>query len=85
MNRKNPNYPPWHCFTAMLCNKCGEMYEADREHICRKKNSYPIREPKGKSIQIPKWRYNENTCVCCGESIPEGAQICPKCNDKEGD
>lgn len=22
---------------------------------------------------------NENTCVCCGEVIPEGRQICYKC------
>lgn len=21
----------------------------------------------------------ENTCVCCGEIIPEGRQICPVC------
>lgn len=49
MKRDNPKYPPWHCFTACLCEKCGEMYEADREHICRKKNSYPIREQKKRS------------------------------------
>ena len=29
-------------FTANQCPRCGEYYEADREHICRKKNSYPI-------------------------------------------
>ena len=23
---------------------------------------------------------NENTCVCCGEVIPEGTQVCHKCN-----
>ena len=22
---------------------------------------------------------NDNTCVCCGETIPEGRQVCPKC------
>lgn len=27
---------------------------------------------------------NDNTCVCCGEQIPEGRQICPKC-EKGGD
>lgn len=54
MNRKNPNYPPWHCFTACECEKCGELYEADREHICRKKNSYPIerRRKNGKAKTI---------------------------------
>ena len=25
-----------------ICGKCGEAYEADREHICRRKNSYPM-------------------------------------------
>ena len=44
MKRDNPNRPPWHCFTACECKKCGELYEADREHICKKKNSYPIKE-----------------------------------------
>lgn len=27
---------------------------------------------------------NDNTCVCCGVQIPEGRQICPKC-EKDGD
>ena len=22
---------------------------------------------------------NEETCICCGQPIPEGRQICPKC------
>lgn len=22
---------------------------------------------------------NENRCVCCGEIIPEGRMVCPKC------
>lgn len=26
----------------------------------------------------------DNTCVCCGEIIPEGTQVCPKCCS-EGD
>ena len=21
----------------------------------------------------------DNTCICCGEIIPEGKQICPRC------
>ena len=25
----------------------------------------------------------ENLCICCGEVIPEGLQVCPKC-EKEG-
>ena len=27
---------------------------------------------------------NDNICVCCGEQIPEGRQICPKC-EKDDD
>ena len=23
-----------------------------------------------------------NKCVCCGEIIPEGVQVCPNCIDK---
>ena len=28
---------------------------------------------------------NVNTCVCCNAIIPEGRQVCPKCNLKEED
>ena len=30
-------------FTVRLCPKCNEFYEADRTHICRKKNSYRMK------------------------------------------
>ena len=26
-------------------------------------------------------RHTENTCVCCGRSVPEGNQVCPICMD----
>ena len=26
---------------------------------------------------------NDNRCVCCGNVIPEGRQICPKCEKGE--
>ena len=29
--------------TFVLCNKCGEAYEASLEHICMKVNSYPCK------------------------------------------
>lgn len=41
--RDNPKYPPWHCMTLTLCEKCGEYFEASLDHICRKKNSYPVK------------------------------------------
>ncbi|MCH5199003.1 MAG: hypothetical protein J1E34_08865 [Oscillospiraceae bacterium] len=47
--RDNPNYPPGHCFTVTKCEKCGEGYEADKEHICRKKNSWPNKDEEGKN------------------------------------
>lgn len=25
------------------------------------------------------WNVSDNTCVCCGEIIPEGRQVCLKC------
>ena len=25
---------------------------------------------------------NENRCVCCGEIIPEGRQVCPNCENE---
>lgn len=25
-----------------------------------------------------------NTCVCCGDEIPEGRQVCPNCESKFG-
>lgn len=26
----------------------------------------------------------ENRCVCCGEIIPEGRQVCPSCESNAG-
>ena len=29
---------------------------------------------------------NEEICICCGEPIPEGRMVCPKCEkDVEGE
>lgn len=46
MKRKNPKYPFGHCFTLCECEKCGEYYEESckLKHICRKQNSYPVKE-----------------------------------------
>lgn len=31
-------------------------------------------------------RSHDNTCVCCGDIIPEGRQVCPRCeNNVKGD
>lgn len=33
--------------TMCMCEKCGEAYEADREHVCKVKNSYPVTDSEG--------------------------------------
>lgn len=34
-----------------------------------------LHQLKGPRLEIPA----ENRCVCCGEIIPEGRQVCPNC------
>ena len=34
-----------------------------------------LHQLKGTRLEIPA----ENRCVCCGEIIPEGRQVCPNC------
>ncbi len=46
--RDNPDYPSWWCFTVAECPDCGELYEPSLEHICRKRNSYPMKEEVNK-------------------------------------
>jgi hypothetical protein len=48
IERKNPNYPPWHCFTVAECKKCGEWFETDcsLKHVCKEQNSYPKDDEK---------------------------------------
>ena len=36
-----------------------------------------------KVMKEHKWMGNENRCVCCGEVIPEGRQVCPGCETAE--
>ena len=31
------------------------------------------------------WESGVNTCVCCGDIIPEGRQVCPKCEGVNND
>lgn len=52
--RKNPKYPPHHCFTVVKCEKCGELYEpiCELKHICKKQNSYPVEVKIGDTVFI---------------------------------
>lgn len=49
-DRKNPDYPDYHCFTVRTCKKCGERFEpiCRLKHICKKQNSYPIIQSEDK-------------------------------------
>ena len=54
--RDNPKYSSEQQITLALCNLCGEAFEADREHICKKKNSYPQFSEEVEAIQTLKGR-----------------------------
>ena len=56
------------------------------EHTLAKKNAFTELTPKSEGLpyclacgQKLDWNASNNTCVCCGEIIPEGRQVCPKC------
>ena len=34
---------------------------------------------------LRKWESGINSCVCCGDIIPEGRQVCPKCEGVNND
>ena len=44
--------------TFVLCEKCGEWYEASLEHVCRKRNSYPM-DSKVTRVMIEAWKEQE--------------------------
>lgn len=51
--------------------------------ICENSNCQTCHFSTYKGCQLDEWLEkdvsNENTCVCCGEPIPEGTQVCKKC------
>lgn len=53
MERKNERGPD-DVFTAMLCPKCKEFYEADRKHVCRRRNSYPMQITEDRLTHVDK-------------------------------
>lgn len=80
-----------------VCNYCGDVFEV-RELISGKNGVHQITACKKcadkysaeitvapdeaaklfESLKLP----SENTCVCCGEVIPEGRQVCAVCETK---
>lgn len=60
-------------FKCMICGKVDELDKAIHDskiglicEECDRKTSYT----------------SEDICVCCGEVIPKGRQVCPRCNNK---
>ena len=45
-----------------------------------------LKRNRGRDITIENWRRKPSaeSCVCCGETIPEGRQVCPSCMNKAG-
>ena len=64
------------CHDYMWCSaKEIRFGKEDDEWICdTRPNWCPLQE-----VQDPERGAGENRCVCCGEVIPEGRQVCPQC------
>lgn len=66
--------------TQFKCDRCGKVDELDKAlvHITDDgKQTYICKECDSKA-GLP----SDNTCVCCGEVIPEGMQVCAVCETK---
>jgi hypothetical protein len=63
-----------------ICECCKEAFDLDKAVILNAGGTpyYICEECDGRcrSTNLPP---SENTCVCCGEIIPEGRQVCPNC------
>ena len=38
----------------------------------------------GETCHIKRYHLPEDRCVCCGEVVPEGRQVCPTCEGGNG-
>ena len=73
--------------TQFKCEFCGNIYDLDKAVVVPVKTANEttvgqiyICEECDSKAGLP----SENTCVCCGEVIPEGRQVCAKCLEKNG-
>lgn len=61
------------------CKKAMRRYETFC-HNCGQAVKYPKEvydKPNNKMVLV--WDAAADRCVCCGDVIPEGRQVCPKC------
>lgn len=66
--------------TMFTCDRCGKVDELDKAlvYITDDGKQTYICEGCDSKAGFP----SENTCVCCGEVIPEGRQVCAICETK---
>lgn len=60
-------------FTVWKCSRCGHIIDVA---------AFP--EKPDKPCLCSRSMEQLNTCVCCGALIPEGRQVCPKCEKSGG-
>ena len=60
----------------ILCYDCGHKVTAFAESAPGKSVQQEIMEAEQKAAEL--WN-GADACVCCGAAIPEGRQVCKKC------
>lgn len=67
------------------CEYCEHRFMGFDKCIATQKAIRPMTARKCPCYKPKKWSF-DNTCVCCGTVIPEGRQVCRRCeeNAEEG-
>ena len=65
------------CYDYMHCRAKDIYFGKEDDWICETRPNWCQLQ----GIPDPKKHAGDNCCVCCGEIIPEGRQICPKCEN----
>lgn len=79
MTHKNKGMT-WYKSDLLLLEPCEMSYSQVRE-VLQRLAAY---EDTGLTPEEIRQRLNANTCVSCGEIIPEGRQVCLSCMKKAG-
>lgn len=65
------------------------LFKVSSESSHREEDYYALHPPDRRHTSTAKARHqldsdpNVNRCVCCGEIIPEGLQVCSSCEQKQ--
>ena len=68
--------------TKCSCPVCGSMVNSD--NYCRNCGQAIDRNKEAATNSVNKHITGADTCVMCGEIIPEGTQVCPLCKQTVG-